>query len=219
MIYGRFYLENEVQFVSNEVVNLTVFQNCCFCDIHIKKYTTFTLIVFKPLHLKKGKISKMKLKICFEKKAKITVLMLALMPLLFTFSSCSLKKIQTEIPYKRIEKSKINSDTLGNGRILFYNHGYYCPAMTCGWTTKLNIKMNGISLGQINYGEFFIVDIEKGEYEFHLTHKDAIKINTKQKLVIDENTKVIQVIPRPLSNKITITNQIPYEFHTFNQVR
>lgn len=42
MIYGRFYLENEVQFVSNEVVNLTVFQNCCFCDIHIKKYTTFT---------------------------------------------------------------------------------------------------------------------------------------------------------------------------------
>jgi hypothetical protein len=135
------------------------------------------------------------------------------------FTSCSLKKIPAEIPYIRIEKNTVNLHSLGNGKILFYNYGYYCPIMTCGWTTKLNIKMNGVSLGQINYGEYFIVEIENGEYEFNLTHKDVINIKTTQKLKIDENTKVIQAIPRNLSNSITITNQIPNEFVYFKYVK
>lgn len=154
----------------------------------------------------------------YKIESRITFLLLLLI-CNFTFTSCSLRAIPTEIPYTRVDVSNINLNSLGNGKILFYNYGYYCPTMTCGWTTKLNIKMNGVSLGQINYGEYFIVEIEKGEYEFQLIHKDAINIKTTEMLKIDENTKVIQSIPRPLSNSITITNQIPADFYNFRQVR
>ncbi len=154
-----------------------------------------------------------------KSKIKSTLILSLMLLLMLNFSGCSLKVIPTERPYTRIDVSNINLNSLGNGKVLFYNYGYYCPTMTCGWTTKLNIKMNGISLGQINYGEYFIVEIEKGEYEFQLTHKDAINIKTTEKLSIDENTKVIQSIPRPLSNSIKITNQIPAGFYNFRQVR
>lgn len=141
-----------------------------------------------------------------------------LLLLLLNFSSCSLKVIPAEIPYTRIDKNNIKLDSLGNGRVLFYNYGYYCPVLTCGWTTKLNIKMNGVSLGQINYSEYFIVEIKKGEYVFELTHKDTFNFKSKITLIIDENTKVIQSIPSILTNKIRITNILPEGFYSFNEV-
>lgn len=84
------------------------------------------------------------------KKIKSIIIKSLLLLLLLNFSSCSLKAIPAEIPYTRIDKNNIKLDSLGNGRVLFYNYGYYCPVLTCGWTTKLNIKVNGVSLGQIN---------------------------------------------------------------------
>lgn len=155
----------------------------------------------------------------YQIKSSLIKLLLLLSIFNFTLTSCSLRAIPTEIPYKRVDVSNIDINSLGNGKILFYNYGYYCPIMSCGWTTKLNIKMNGVSLGQINYGEYFIIEIEKGEYEFQLTHKDVINIKTTLKLKVDENTKIIQSIPKPLSNSITITNQIPADFYLFRQVK
>ncbi len=155
----------------------------------------------------------------FKKLLKFILNLSLVLVLSFNFSSCSLKAIPSEIPYVILDKNSVNLNSLGNGKILFYNYGYYCPTIECGRTTKLNIKINGRSLGQINYGEFFIVEIENGEYEFQLMHKDVINIKSTIKVVIDEKTKIIQAIPRPLSNSIKITNEIPAEFHNFVQVR
>ena len=133
-------------------------------------------------------------------------------------SGCGLKVVQSEKKYLYIAKSEINSQTLGNGKVLFYNYGYYCPLVECGRTTKLNIKLNGISLGQINYGQYFIVELENGTYDVDLVHRDVILMSTKTTLTVNDKTMVVQAIPTPFSNKVTVEQSIPDVIYQLNAI-
>lgn len=149
-------------------------------------------------------------------KIKITFLLLLSITLL---SSCGLKAIVSEVPYlPKVNNQDITLDDLGNGKVLFYNYGDYCPALTCGWATKINIKANGISLGQINYGEYFIVDLAYGSYEFETIYKDVFKFKPKHTVVVDKDTKVIKVSVNNFTKKLIVTNQLHYSTKNLNRL-
>ncbi|HXK00149.1 MAG TPA: hypothetical protein VNJ50_14950 [Gelidibacter sp.] len=144
------------------------------------------------------------------------ILILAILSLFL--NSCGIGKLVTEKNYTYIPKSEIDIENLGNGKVLFFNGDYYCPVVECGWTTKMNVHFNDVSFGQINYGEYFIMEIEEGEYNVELKHWDAINMKSKHKIIIDADTKVIKLKPTAFSNDIQIVNKLPNGFELFNQL-
>ena len=131
---------------------------------------------------------------------------------------CKMPAFVSEVNYVPLSHENIELNKLGNGRVLFVNGDYYCPIITCGKLNRINIKMGDTSFGQINYGEYFIVNIKKGVHEFSLEHKDVFKMSNVIELQIDENTKVISVSPKTFSNKMVITNEIPPSFEYYKEV-
>lgn len=129
--------------------------------------------------------------------------------IVLTFNSCSLNRVVTEQPYIYWPKPDISMDTLGNGIVLFHNSNYIFDYFSALGPNKVNIKMDGVHLGQIDYGEFFMLEIEPGEHEFELEHRDMFMFRSSHKLMIDNDTKVILVKPTVTSNKIEITNKLP----------
>ena len=142
--------------------------------------------------------------------------LIILLVTLFVFNSCALKPLKASIKYIKIDN--LDETQLGNGRVLFHNSGYYCPVATCGWTTKINIIANNVNLGQINYGEYFIVDLPLGDNEIQTIYKDVFKFSPKHKVKIYNNTKVISVTVNSFSKKLKITNKIPYDLNNLVQL-
>jgi hypothetical protein len=136
--------------------------------------------------------------------------------IVFIINSCALKPTQATTKYVKLNNVEISD--LGNGRILFHNSGYYCPVATCGWATKMNIIANNVNLGQINYGEYFIVDLPLGDYEIQTIYKDVLKFKPKHKVRIDANTKVISVSVNSFSKKLKVTNILPYDVNNLLQL-
>ncbi len=119
--------------------------------------------------------------------------------------------------YTFIEKNTARDLTnLGNGKVIIYNGDYYCPVMTCGITTKLNIWIDDKPLGQINYGEFVVINLENGNHDFEVLHLDVFKIRSKQSLEINNETRIIEIKPTAFSNSVKITNTLPNGFFGYN---
>jgi hypothetical protein len=140
---------------------------------------------------------------------------MTLLPLLPVISSCSIKPILSEKEYVRMSRYEVSLEELGNGRVMIYNGHYYCPAITCGTTTKINVLINNESYGQINYGEYFIIDLGLGTKSFHLEHVNFWKAKSDHEITIDENTKVLKLIPTDFSHKLIITNELPPDLRYF----
>lgn len=152
------------------------------------------------------------------KISKISLIVVLLLNTIFILQSCSIKPIVSEVNYVNLPNYEVDLGKLGNGRIMIYNGHYYCPIITCGTTTKVNVLLNNKSLGQINYGEYFIVDVGIGVYNFHLEHKEFIKFKSDHEIKIDENTKVLKLVPTNFSNKLIITNKLPEALPYFKQL-
>ena len=144
------------------------------------------------------------------------IMPVALFLTVFLVNSCALKPMQSSRKY--IQLDNVDISDLGNGKVLFHNSGYYCPDATCGWATKMNIVANNINLGQINYGEFFIVDLALGDYEIQTIYKDVFKFKPKHKVKIDSDTKVISVSVNSFSKKLKVTNVLPNDINRLNQL-
>ncbi|WP_371393313.1 hypothetical protein ACCC68_08805 [Tenacibaculum maritimum] len=143
---------------------------------------------------------------------------IVLLSIILIMSSCAIKSLVSEKKYVYLPYQEVNLDNLGNGRIMIYNGHYYCPVITCGTTTKVNVLVNDKSFGQINYGEYFIVDIGTGIKSFHLEHKEIFKMKSNHKITIDDNTKVLKLEPTDFSHKLTITNELPEDLPNFRQL-
>jgi hypothetical protein len=138
---------------------------------------------------------------------------------LINLNSCGIKKIVSEKEYYRLALEDINLENLGRGKILFYNGDYYCPTVECGWTTKINVHFDGISLGTINYNEYFIVELDDGDYDVELKHWDTVNMKSEHKISINGTTKIIKLSTTAFSNKIEIRNQLPIGFDNYSYVK
>lgn len=130
----------------------------------------------------------------------------------FTLSSCALKSIPSD--YSSVKLDAVNTNTLGNGKILIYNGASILHSIDN--TARLNVWIGNKSLGQIRTKEYVIIDLEKGKYEFTVLHIDMVNMRSKHQVEIDENTKVIKIEPTITSNKLTITNVLPENFDKYN---
>ncbi len=152
------------------------------------------------------------------KLPEIIINRIVLFSVILIMSSCAIKSLVSEKKYVYLPNQEVNLDNLGNGRIMLYNGHYYCPVITCGTTTKVNVLVNDRPFGQINYGEYFIVDIGTGVKNFHLEHKEIFKMKSDHKIIIDEKTKVLKLEPTDFSHKLTITNELPEDLPNFIQL-
>tara|TARA_R110002167_G_scaffold197197_1_gene400236 strand:- start:110 stop:460 length:351 start_codon:yes stop_codon:yes gene_type:complete len=107
----------------------------------------------------------------------------------------------------------IELERLGNGKILIYNGADVLHRLDN--TARLNIWINEKALGQIRGGEYVIVDLKNGKYDFNVLHIDLLKMRSGHGVVIDDTTKVIRIEPTITSNKLTITNELPKRFEKF----
>ncbi|AZA83477.1 hypothetical protein C1637_15550 [Chryseobacterium lactis] len=136
---------------------------------------------------------------------------LCLLAFSLTLSSCALRSVPSE--YSSVNLDVIDNNTLGNGNILIYNGAGILHKMDN--TARLNIGIDGKSLGQIKPREYVIVNLEKGKHEFTALHIDMVNMRSKHEVEINDNTKVIKIEPTITSNKLTVTNVLPEKFETY----
>lgn len=128
-----------------------------------------------------------------------------------TLSSCALRTVPSD--YTSVKLDVIDNNTLGNGKVLIYNGAGVLHKMDN--TARLNIGLDGKSLGQIRPKEYVIIDLEKGKHEFTALHIDMVNMRSKHPVEINDNTKVIKIEPTITSNKLTVTNILPEKFDQY----
>ena len=134
----------------------------------------------------------------------------------FALNACSLKPISSQYDYQKNKATEVDLNTLGNGRILIYNGA--TSLYKIDNSSRLNMWLNKKPMGQFSHDEYVIIELEKGIYDFDLLHIDLFKFKSTHNVLIDESTKVIRIKPNLMSNKLTITNQLPSKFDKFNYV-
>lgn len=139
------------------------------------------------------------------------IIKLGLFACILTLSSCALRTVPSD--YASVKLDVIDNNTLGNGKVLIYNGAGVLHKMDN--TARLNIGLDGKSLGQIRPKEYVIVDLEKGKHDFTALHIDMVNMRSKHPVEIDENTKVIKIEPTITSNKLTVTNILPEKFDQY----
>lgn len=145
---------------------------------------------------------------------KITIkqsIKLGLFACTLTLSSCALRSVPSD--YTSVKMEVIDNNTLGNGKVLIYNGAGALHKMDN--TARLNIVLDGKSLGQIRPKEYVIVDLENGKHEFTALHIDMVNMRSKHQVEINPNTKVIKIEPTITSNKLTVTNILPENFERY----
>ncbi len=127
-----------------------------------------------------------------------------------------MKPIPSEYNVVPQNQVQVNASSLGNGKVLLYNGANFLHTMDN--TARLNIWIDDKALGQLRPGEYVVVELGEQEYEFELLHLDAVKMRSRHKVVVDENTKVIMVKPTVASNKLEVTNVLPGKFEQFTMM-
>jgi len=126
-------------------------------------------------------------------------------------SSCALKSIPSD--YNTVKLDIVNTENLGNGKVLVYNGAGIMHSADN--TARLNVWVDGKSLGQIKAREYLIVDLNKGNREFKILHIDMVNMKSTHQIDINENTKVVRLEPTITSNKATVTNTLPDNFDKY----
>jgi len=136
--------------------------------------------------------------------------------LLFLFlTSCALKAIPANYDINSFEKAIIPDD-LGNGKVLIYSGADWKHQIDN--TARLNVLIDNIALGQVRPKEYVIIKLELGVHKISLKHIDLVNMRSEHELIIEENTKIIEIKPTITSNKTTITNELPDDFNEFKYV-
>lgn len=128
-----------------------------------------------------------------------------------TLSSCALRSVPSD--YASVKLDVIDYKTLGNGKVLIYNGAGFLHQVDN--TARLNIGLDGKSLGQIKPREYVIIDIGNGKHEFTALHIDMVNMRSKHPVEVNEYTKVIKIEPTITSNKLTVTNVLPEYFEKY----
>ncbi|MBL3549199.1 MULTISPECIES: hypothetical protein [Chryseobacterium] len=136
---------------------------------------------------------------------------LGLLASVLTLSSCALRSVPSD--YSSVRLDVIDNNTLGNGKVLIYNGAGVLHKMDN--TARLNIGLDGKSLGQIRPKEYVIVNLENGKHEFTALHIDMVNMRSKHPVEINASTKVIKIEPTITSNKLTVTNILPENFDKY----
>lgn len=131
-------------------------------------------------------------------------------------SSCVLRPITSNYDYQKNRVEQVSLDSLGNGKLLIYNGAGFLHKVDI--TASINMWVNKNPMGQIRAGEFAIVELGGGTYEFDLLHLDMFKFESNHSIAIDSTTKVIRIKPTAVSNDLTITNELPSNFSKFSYV-
>ncbi|NOY47726.1 MAG: hypothetical protein GXO84_05945 [Chlorobi bacterium] len=144
-----------------------------------------------------------------KEKLKLIVLILPLLML----TSCALKPISSEYNFIKTNIENIELDKLGNGKVLIYNGADILHKVDN--TGRLNIWIENKALGQIRPGEYVIISLKNGKYEFKALHIDVFNMKSSHNVEINDKTKVIRIKPTMTSNKLIITNELPKKFEKF----
>ena len=135
----------------------------------------------------------------------------------FLLAGCSnLKPVPTEYKLIRTFSNTPRLFEYGKGKILIYNAAGLNHKVDD--TSRLNIWINGRSLGQLQANQYAILFLMPDTYEFKLQHKDIGNFESSHTIKIDINTSVISMKPTISSNKVEITNSMPENFQIYKNV-
>ena len=136
------------------------------------------------------------------------------------------QEVEFQYEKKIINKSGITNsfigsekvDELGNGTVIIYNgaKGFYKNKLNTG---RLSIWIDDKLLEHIDPYEYLIVPLSKGKHHVKLLHVDVFNIKSEHYIVINDETKILQVKPTAFSNKLLITNSLPKKFDRFRNAK
>jgi hypothetical protein len=140
--------------------------------------------------------------------------------LILSVYSCGLKPLISNTDYISLATNKVTLENLGNGKILFYSGGYFTSEIEyIAGTSKMNILIDGMPIGQINYGEYFIINLKEGIHKVKLIHKDVLNFKSQHEIIINENSKIFELRPTALGNMIKERNLFPEDFKIYRQLQ
>ncbi|MDR0196567.1 MAG: hypothetical protein LBI73_15735 [Myroides sp.] len=121
-----------------------------------------------------------------------------------------------EIFYER-SKGILESE-LGNGRVLFFNGGYFITTYTPLKATMINLKLNGKNVPTTQLGEFFVLRLGYGEYEFETEVRDVVWKRSKYQIEITPDTKLVKLMPSGIGRNVKVVKRLPDYFRNYRYV-
>lgn len=138
--------------------------------------------------------------------------------LIIVITACNhFKPVVSDYEFLNKQSKSLSLDDLGNGKIMFYSgqHNF----LKSGDDVSMNVFLNGKPLGNLNYGEYFVVNLDYGDYQLNVLHRDVLNIKSEHILTIDKDTKVIEIMPQATKHKITNVNTFPENIESYRYAR
>lgn len=78
-------------------------------------------------------------------------------------------------------------------------------------TGKINISLNEKSIGQLNIGEYLVLELAQGSHTINLLHKDIVLFRSEHEVIITDESKFIKIYAKLTSNGLELVEE-PKDF-------
>jgi hypothetical protein len=137
------------------------------------------------------------------------ILYSALLSLPLFMAGC-LSPVQNEIPLATgsvLERPANTNDT----RLVIYNDSDFL-AFGMDGSGRINVKLNGQGVAQVNIGHYAQVIVPQGKYQVDLVHLDTATFSSEHQIELNTPVSFLEIFATITSNKAFLVSQPPPDF-------
>ena len=133
------------------------------------------------------------------------LLLVSLAPLTGCFTP-----VKNEIPLVKGDLHMIPANTNETKLIIFNDSNPVLYGLD--GSSRINVKLNGKGIGQLNLGHYAQVIVPKGKCLFDLQHLDLVHISSQRWLDLNESESFVEIFASPTSNEAKAVPALPPDF-------
>ena len=126
------------------------------------------------------------------------------------FLTGCLTPVKNEIPLASgsvLEKAANTNDT----KLVIFNDSDFL-AFGLDGSGRINVKLNGKGVAQIDIGRYAQVIVPKGKYQVDLVHLDMAHFSSRHQIELTDPESFLEIFATPTSNKAFLISKLPPNF-------
>jgi hypothetical protein len=144
-----------------------------------------------------------------RRKMRQGVQLAALIIALQTLSGC-LSPVKNEIPLLSGDLSLKATNALDTKLVIFNDSNYLMFGLD--GSGRINIKLNGKGVTQLNLGCYTQMIVPKGGYQLDLTHLDMGTFSSRHQIELTQPESFLEIRATPASNAAQLVPALPADF-------
>ena len=136
---------------------------------------------------------------------------LLLLVLLLPLTGC-FTPVKNEIPLVIGDLHRI-PDSTNDTKLVIFNTSNPVLYGADG-SSRINVKLNGKGLGQLNFGQYAEVIMPKGKCRVDMQHLDMFRFSSVRWLDLNDPESFVEIFATPTSNEAKLCPELPPDFET-----